>query len=97
MVWPKEGSLSIQRPIAIMADAGRSEAEQSVCQEFIDYVISSEAQTIMAKYGFIPVRADVAIPEGVPSNVKSINLDWQQVASQGKEIRSNFEKIMLAQ
>lgn len=97
MVWPEEGSLSIQRPIAIMADTRRSAAEQEICQEFIDYIISPAAQTTMTKYGFIPVRADVNIPEGVPANIKSIDLEWNQVASQGKAIRSKFEKIMLDQ
>lgn len=95
LVWPGEGSLSIQRPIAIMADDKRSDAKQGICREFIDFVISSPAQAIMAKYYFIPVRADVNIPEGVPANIKSIYLDWDTVAAQEQEIRSRFEQIML--
>lgn len=96
LVWPEEGSLSLQRPIAIMSDEQRTDADEAVCQDFIDFVISQPAQTIMSKYGFIPVRSDVDIPEGVPASIKSIALDWEQTAADVIEMRSKFETIMLA-
>ncbi|MEA1961512.1 MAG: extracellular solute-binding protein [Bacillota bacterium] len=96
IAWPAEGSISIQRPIAIIADEKRSDANLQTCQQFIDFVISPEAQTIMNKYGFISVRDDVEMPAGVPKDIKSINLDWGKIAADADQIRSNFENIMLA-
>lgn len=96
IAWPKEGCISIQRPIAIMVDEKRSEANLQKCREFIDYVISIEAQNIMTKYGFIPVRTDVEMTAGVPKNIKSINLDWNKVATDANQMRSNFEGIMVS-
>ena len=59
IVWPSEGAIAIRRPVAIIADDERSEEMETLAQELVNYLLSKQAQTITAKYGFISVRNDI--------------------------------------
>lgn len=94
IVWPVEGAISIQRPIGIIANASRPEENVALSKEFVDFVLSKEAQEIMKKFGFISVRTDVSLPKGVPNNVNSIVVDWDYASENEENIRKTYEKIM---
>ena len=94
IVWPIEGAISIQRPIGIIANASRPEENVALSKEFVDFVLSKEAQEIMKKFGFISVRTDVSLPKGVPNNVNSIVVDWDYASENEENIRKTYEKIM---
>ena len=94
IVWPVEGAISIQRPIGIIANASRPEENVALSKEFVDFVLSKEAQEIMKKFGFISVRNDVSLPKGVPNNVNSIVVDWDYASENEENIRKTYEKIM---
>jgi len=94
IVWPIEGAISIQRPIGIIANASRPEENVALSKEFVDFVLSKEAQEIMKKFGFISVRNDVSLPKGVPNNVNSIVVDWDYASENEENIRKTYEKIM---
>ena len=51
--------LVVPSPVAIVKDSPNLGA----AKKFVDYLLSKEAQTIIASEGTLPVRADVAVPE----------------------------------
>ncbi|MCD5415302.1 MAG: extracellular solute-binding protein [Clostridiales bacterium] len=94
IVWPKEGAISIQRPIGIIANESRPNENTVLSAEFIDFILSTEAQEIMSKFGFISVRTDVKLPKGVPNDVHSTVVDWEHASENEENTRSTYEKIM---
>ena len=91
--WPEEGALTIQRPVAISRNEARPEVNQAIAEQFVDFLISKKAQMIMAKFGFISVRRDVPIPEGVPKPLNTVAVDWEYLSLQQNEIRDQFKAI----
>jgi iron(III) transport system substrate-binding protein len=94
IVWPEGGALSIPRPIAIIADENRSEAATQLAQEFVDFVLSPQGQTIAVKFGFVPVREGIELPSGVPGDLETIDIDWAWAQANKKDIQAGFESIM---
>lgn len=91
--WPKEGAISLQRPVGIIANPARSAENTRIAREFVDFVLSVEGQKIARKFGFISVRNDVALPSGVPDNVNKTVVDWQQASQNEQKLRADFERI----
>lgn len=90
--WPDEGALGIQRPIAITKKERSPEKEQ-LAHDFIDFMISKEAQAITVKFGFISVRKDIPLPDGLPAEFKIRHVDWNFLAEHQGEIRDNFKEL----
>ena len=93
IVWPQEGALAIQRPIAISKKEGRTEAQQKLSEQFVDFMISQKAQEITVKYAFVSVRSDVPLPQGVPSNCKVHQVDWKYLSEHQDTIRTQFNAL----
>jgi molybdate transport system substrate-binding protein len=49
---PEQLNVLARYPIAVIADSPRAEAAQA----FVDFVVSSEGQAILADYGFLPAQ-----------------------------------------
>jgi iron(III) transport system substrate-binding protein len=94
IVWPEEGVVSIARPIAIIQDESRSEANTELAQQFVDFVMTAQAQTIGVKQGFIPSLIGVNSPAGVPDEINLIPVDWAFVLSNEVQIKDSFEQLM---
>lgn len=93
IIWPKEGAISVQRPIAIIKKK-RSPANEKLVKEFVDFALSKKGQNISTKFGFITVRKDLNLPQGVPGEVKAITLDWKYASSHEGDLREGFKRIM---
>lgn len=93
IIWPQEGSLAIQRPIAISKKADRTDRQQELSEQFVDFMISQEAQLITVKYAFVSVRSDVSLPAGVPSDCKIHQVDWKFLSEHQDEIRTQFNAL----
>lgn len=91
--WPKEGAISIQRPIAIIDKPERTEKSTELAKKFVDFALSEEAQEISSKYGFIPVIKDLPLPKGIPSEVKATVVDWETLSKNEKELKENYNEI----
>ena len=91
--WPKEGAISIQRPIAIIDKASRTEEKTNIAKEFVDFALSEEAQQISTKYGFISVIKDLPLPKGIPSEVKATVVNWEELSKNEKELKENYNEI----
>ena len=88
MVWPEGGAISLSSPIAIIQDEKRSEASTKLAQELVDFVLSKEGQEIAVKYGFISVRGDLPLPEGIPEEIKAVEVDWEWAHRHEEALRS---------
>jgi iron(III) transport system substrate-binding protein len=96
-VYPKE-MLVIPSPIAIFKDTQNLDA----AKKFIDFVLSKEAQTIVAESGTIPVRPDVPVIKGYglvsPDEAvkRSMKIDYQKMIVEKESIIQKFSTIMRA-
>ncbi|MFZ7136980.1 MAG: extracellular solute-binding protein [archaeon] len=94
IVWPEEGVISIPRPIGIISDDQRTEAETEIAQEFVDYVMSEDAQTLAVKQGFISSNINVNSPAGAPDTIPLISVEWNTVLENESTIKETFEQLM---
>ena len=96
IAYPKE-TVVLPSPIAII----KGTKNLSAAQKFVDFVLSKEGQQIIANNYTLPVRDDVALPEGSPlpkphdAVVNAIKLDFQKMSGEGKEaFIKQFKEIM---
>ncbi|SMH48640.1 iron(III) transport system substrate-binding protein [Rathayibacter oskolensis] len=61
--YPTEGVPYVSQPAGIFADTD----EQAASEAFVDFLVSSEGQTLAVEQSYLPVRSDVGTPEGAPS------------------------------
>jgi iron(III) transport system substrate-binding protein len=92
-VWPEDGAVSIPSPVAITSGSKNLDGAKA----FVDFCVSKTGQQLMVRDGVIPVRPDVAPPEGMPTadQINMLPIPWQWAADNASEIRETFEKIML--
>lgn len=91
-VWPSEGVIALQRPIAIPINDKRSEGEQRTAEMFVNFIVSKQAQTIMSNFGFVSVRTDIEnnyLPEGV----ESFSVDWDSATENEDDLKDSYEVI----
>ena len=95
LVYPPE-MLVIPSPVAIFKDT----QNMSAAQKFVDYLLSSEAQTILAGEGTLPVRKDVAVPAkyNMPSAEdamkRAISIDYEEIITQKEAMVKQFTNVM---
>lgn len=91
-VWPEDGAVFIPSPIGIINTSDNVET----ARVFVDFVLSVEGQRTMVELGdFIPVRADVAPPEGAPSldDINAINIDWRRLNDQSQAVNDAWTAL----
>ncbi|HKL57770.1 MAG TPA: extracellular solute-binding protein [Sphaerochaeta sp.] len=91
--WPVEGALAISRPVAMSKKDSRSPAMQQVAHDFLDFLVSKQAQMITANFSFVSVRKDVPLPQGIAENVLVKDVNWDELSKMQDYIRDEFTKI----
>lgn len=91
-IWPSEGAISLVRPIAISKQDDRSEALTNIAKDFVNFLLSTQGQTIQYNSGFISVRSDI-VNGYLPDDVKVIDIDWEYAAINEDIFKSNYEDI----
>jgi iron(III) transport system substrate-binding protein len=95
--FPKE-MLVIPSPVAIIKGTPNLRA----AQQFIDFLLSKEGQTIIAQSGTLPVRSDVAtsnkfgLPAPADAVKRAMKLDYAKTMRDKQAIIKRFEAIMRA-
>ncbi len=92
IAWPEEGAIAIRRPVAIIQNEARSEQKQATAEALVNYLLSKQAQTITAKFGFVSVRNDMEnayLPEGE----SKINIDWEEASLNEDTLKTQYEQI----
>lgn len=91
-IWPTEGAISLVRPVAIAKNVNRSDALTDIAKDFVDFLLSTQGQTIQYNNGFISVRSD--IENGyLPDGVTVIDIDWEYAATNEETFKSAYEDI----
>ncbi|MBQ7705607.1 MAG: ABC transporter substrate-binding protein [Selenomonadaceae bacterium] len=94
MVYPKE-LLMVPSPVAIFKDAPNKE----VAKKFVDYLLSQEAQQMVANAGTVPVRRDIKMTEkyNLPAPEVAIDtgikIDYTEVMSRKEELIQKFSEL----
>lgn len=92
--WPIEGAIKIERPIAIIKNEARSKEKDKLSKEFVDFILSKQAQQVTAEFGFISVRNDIEAPVGIPKDIKFSTINWSEASKNEKKLREEYSKIM---
>lgn len=92
LIWPKEGAIAIQRPLALVKDDTRSKEKTKVANDFMNYMVSKKAQMITEKFGFVSVRKDIE-NKHIPQNVKIIKVDWDMASKEEDNLLSKYKEI----
>lgn len=94
-VYPQE-IIMLPSPVAIMKGTPNLEA----AKKFVDFLLSKEAQTIIAANGTLPVRADVELPaDSLLPNPheavqRAVKLDFETLSATKKESIKKFTEIL---
>ena len=97
MAYPQE-MMVIPSPIAMFKDSAAPEA----AKKFLDYMMTKEAQQIVAESGTLPVLKDVTVPAkyNIPSAAdalqRGVALDYEAMMSKKEALVTSFLKIMQA-
>lgn len=94
MVYPKE-LLMVPSPVAIFKDA----PNKDLAKKFVDYLLTQEAQQMVANAGTVPVRRDIKMPEkyNLPSPEVAIDtgikINYTEVMTQKEELVKKFSEL----
>jgi len=91
-VWPREGVISLQRPIAIPVDDNRSNKQQEIANKFVNFMLSKKAQMITANFGFVSVRNDIENTY-LPEEIESFSVDWDAASENEENIKNEYQQI----
>jgi iron(III) transport system substrate-binding protein len=91
--WPEEGAIALQRPVAISRNPARPEVNQQIAEDFVEFLISRQAQQFMLGQGFVSVLADLPMPQGLPEEPNVYRVDWEALALKQDEIARDFSAL----
>ena len=95
LAYPPE-MLVVPSPVAII----KNTPNLGPAKKFVDFLLSKEAQTVIAGEGTLPVRTDVAIPAAfnMPSPAeamkRAIPIDYQSLMAKKEANVKRFNEIM---
>ena len=94
LVYPKE-LLMVPSPVAILKDG----PNKDMAKKFVDYILTQEAQQMIADSGTVPVRSDVKMPEkyNLPAPDVAIStgikIDYTEVMTKKEELVQKFSEL----
>ncbi|MCF7931712.1 MAG: extracellular solute-binding protein [Acholeplasmataceae bacterium] len=91
-IWPSEGALALQRPIGISVQEDRPEAVTDIAQDFVNWMLGEQSQTIQNQNGFVSVRIDIEnnlLPEGIVV----IKTDWDTAVNNESTFKDAYNDI----
>lgn len=92
VIWPSEGAIVIKRPIAIIKNEDRSDKKKIIAEEFVNFILSKEAQKITNDFGFVSVRKDID-NQYLPENVEKYEIDWEKATANENNLKKQYEQV----
>jgi iron(III) transport system substrate-binding protein len=91
IVYPSEGTFIVSSPTAVLKDARSPNAAKL----FAQFMVTPQAQSIIAASGIHSSRVDVAPPPGQPAltEVKFIPVDLDFIEQQNRALKAKFSEI----
>ncbi len=70
---------------------------KEAAKAFVDFLLSKDGQEVAAKMGYIPARADVALPAGYPdrSSIKVLDYDAAAALANDAANKAKFSACLL--
>ena len=91
-IWPEEGAIAMQRPIAIPVDDSRTPEQDAVAKAFVNFLVSKKAQTIMGSNGFSSVRTDMP-NEHLPADAAVFTVNWDLGNENEEAVTNDYTAI----
>lgn len=91
--YPQEGTVVALRPIFVQQGAPRRQE----AQRLVDFMLSEEGQTAVAKTFLIPARGEISALRPAPGDFKMLAPDWNFVKKNQSDIVSRFRKEIVEQ
>ena len=90
-VYPKSGVTVITEPVAIAKTAQNPEAAKA----FVDFILSEAGQNLAVSMGYLPVRTDIAAPQGRPDakGLKILSAPTKKLAEQREQDKKDFSAL----
>lgn len=90
VVYPASGTVISPRPALIL----KGSKNETNAQAFVDYLLSDEAQKMVANAYLLPGRNDISV-KGKKSakDIPSLNVDWTWMAGNNKPVGSKFDGL----
>lgn len=91
MIYPTEGVFFVLSPTAII----RGARSPNAAKLFAQFMISVDAQTMIAESGIHASRSDIAPPPGMPglTELKSLPIDYDYIENNGRDLKARFNAI----
>lgn len=89
MIFPASGTTVAPRPMMIMTWSH----EPAAARQFLDYVLSNDGQSLVAKAELMPSRAAVAADRPLMKDLKLLPLDSAAAYGQRKDLLAAFARI----
>ncbi|WP_339248809.1 ABC transporter substrate-binding protein [Paenibacillus sp. FSL R10-2796] len=90
IVYPAEGTVISPRPAAII----KTSPNVDNAKAFIDYLLSDEAQALVAKAYLLPGRTDVKAENRANlEEIKTFDVNWEWMNEHSDEVSSTFTQI----
>lgn len=90
-VFPSEGVSAVTEPVAILASAQNTDNAKL----FVDFLLSQEGQQLASDMGYVPARADIALPAGYPAraDIKVLGYDAAAALTNEAANKEQFGEI----
>lgn len=90
-IYPKSGVTVITEPVAIVKTAQNPDA----AKVFVDFILSDEGQRLAVSLGYLPVRSDIAAPQGRPDakGLKFLTTPTKKLAEQREQDKKDFSSL----
>ena len=86
VIYPSEGTVLAPRPIMIPRSTQNSDAAEM----FVDFLLSEEAQTMVAAQFILPARTDIEAKRPGWNDLTIIDYDTVQAASEAAQTKTQF-------
>ena len=92
VIWPSEGAIAIQRPIAMVKNVNRSDEHDRLTRDLINFLLSKEGQKITTKFGFASVRSDIDNPHFKPVDAV-YKVQWENINENETHIKEHYQEL----
>ncbi len=90
IVYPSEGTVISPRPAAII----KTTKHEEQAKQFIDYLLSDEAQQLVAKASLLPGRTDIKADNRANlSDIKTYPVKWDWMDEHGADVATRFTEL----
>ncbi len=95
LIYPKEGTMLIPRPIMIMQSA----PDKKLAEQFVNFTMSPAGQKLVAKYNLYPSLNGVAAKPALAKlgTYPVMKVNWDRVAATRTSVLAKFRKEILGQ